>query len=114
LAIPAYSESYYDKGALYNAKGNKILAEGFYAEALKYDTLYPSINNLNEYAFINLASVKLSLKKHDETIALLNKAVIKYPNNCSIHNNLGLALFAKRDYFISHISTPRQTGIFYR
>jgi tetratricopeptide (TPR) repeat protein len=98
LANPTYSESYYDKGALYNSIGDKVSAERYYSEALKYDTLYPSINNLYEYAYINLASVKLSLKKDDETIDLLNKAVIKYPNNCSIHNNMGLAFFAKGDY----------------
>jgi tetratricopeptide (TPR) repeat protein len=97
-ANPKYSEAYYDKGALYNSIGNYGMAERFYAEALKYDTLYPSINNLYAYAYINLASVKLSLKKYEETIDLLNKAARKYSNNCSIHNNLGLAFFAKGDY----------------
>ena len=110
-AIPIYSESYYDKGALYNSMGDKVSAEKFYAEALKYDTLYPSINNLYEYAYINLASVKLSLKKHDETIDLLNKAVIKYPQNCSIHNNLGLALFAKGEYSSALSEYNRAIGL---
>jgi tetratricopeptide (TPR) repeat protein len=97
-AIPIYSEAYYDKGALYNSMGNHQTAEKFYKEALNYDTLYPNINNLHEYAFINLSSEKLSLRKYNEVVELLNKADMKYPGNCSIHNNLGLAYYSMGNY----------------
>ena len=96
--VPKYSEAYYDKAALYNAKGDHLSAENYYSEALKYDTLYPKINTLHEYAYINLSAIKYSLKKFDETISLLKKAEWKYPDNSSIHNNLGLAYYAKAEY----------------
>ena len=96
--VPYFSEPYFDKGAIYNSSGNYLLAEKFLGEALKYDTLYPSINKLHDYAYVNLSSEKLSLKKYDEAIELLNKAKIKYPDNFSVHNNLGLAYYSKAEF----------------
>ena len=97
-AVPYFSEPYYDIGSIYNSSGNYILAEKFLGDALKYDTLYPSINRLYDYAYVNLSSEKLTLKKYDEAIKLLNKAKIKYSGNFSIHNNLGLAYYSKSEY----------------
>jgi len=98
MVLPTYSEAYYDKGAIYNSKGDLVSAERYYSQALKYDTLYPSYNNLKEYAFINLSSAELSLKQYYKAIDIITKGLNKYPDNCSLHNNLGLAYFSSGNY----------------
>ncbi|MDR3609048.1 MAG: hypothetical protein P4L27_00625 [Ignavibacteriaceae bacterium] len=92
---PTYSDPYFNKGVLYNALDDHIQAEHFYSDALKYDTLYPESNNLNEYAYINFSTEMLDLKKYNEIIELLKNGIRKYPTNCSLHNNLGLAYYSK-------------------
>ena len=90
---PTYSDPYFGKGVLYNSMNNHIRAEYFYSIALNFDTLYPESNSVYENVFINLSSEKLNLKKYDETITLLKKGIRKYSDNCSLHNNLGLAYY---------------------
>jgi tetratricopeptide (TPR) repeat protein len=90
---PNYSRAYFHKGALYNSMKDPIHAEQLFSVALNYDTLYPQINSLQEYAYFNLSSVKLNLKKFEEAIILLKKGVNKYQENGSLHINLGLAYY---------------------
>jgi tetratricopeptide (TPR) repeat protein len=90
---PAFSEPYFNKGGIYKLTNDDIKAEHFLSLALNYDTLYPETNNLNEIVYINLSTEKLNLKKYDEAITLLRKGIGKYPDNCSLHNNLGLVYY---------------------
>jgi len=95
---PHFSALYFDKGELYFSINDPLTAEKYYKEALKYDTTYTDINGLKDFAFINLASVLLGQQKYDEIIPLLKNAELKYPDNASIHNNLGLAYYAKAEF----------------
>jgi tetratricopeptide (TPR) repeat protein len=93
-ASPTFSDPYFNKGIIYHFMNDHVKAEHFLSLALNYDTLYPESASLNEDAFINLSSEKLNLKKYDEMIALLKVGLRKYPDNCSMHNNLGLAYYS--------------------
>jgi protein O-mannosyl-transferase len=95
---PTYSDSYFNKGVLYNLKDDHINAEKYMSMALKYDTLYKEEASLCEKVYVNLSSEKLNLKKYEEAIALLNAGIRKYPADCSLHNNLGLAYFYVAKY----------------
>jgi tetratricopeptide (TPR) repeat protein len=90
-ASPTFSDPYFNKGVIYHFMNDHINAEHFLSLALNYDTLYPETAGLNEEVYINLSSEKLNLKKYDEMRALLKAGIRKYPDNCSLHNNLGLA-----------------------
>src|ERR1035437_196265 len=92
-ASPTFSEPYFNKGVLYHFMNDHLQAEHFLSVALNYDTLYPETNDPNEDVYINLSSEKLSLRKYDEMIAILKAGIRKYPDNCSMHNNLGLAYY---------------------
>jgi protein O-mannosyl-transferase len=95
---PEFSTPYYNKGALYSYLNDHNNSEHFFSLALKYDTLHPEASNPVQSSYIGLSSEKLSLKKYDEAIILLNKAVLKYPDNGSLHNNLGKAFYAIAEY----------------
>jgi tetratricopeptide (TPR) repeat protein len=91
---PTFSDPYFNKGILYNFMKDHEKAEYFLSVALKYDTLYPESAGLHEDVFINLSSEKLKLKKYDEIKVLLKAGLRRYPGNCSMHNNLGLAYYS--------------------
>ena len=93
-ASPTFSDPYFNKGVIYHLMNDYVKAEHFLSLALNYDTLYPKTASLNEDAYINLSSEKLILKKYDETVAVLKAGLRKYPDNCSMHNNLGLAYYS--------------------
>jgi tetratricopeptide (TPR) repeat protein len=93
-ASPTFSDPYFNKGIIYHFMDDHAQAEHFLSLALKYDTLYPETASLNEEVYINLSSEKLNLGKYDEMKALLKAGLRKYPDNCSMHNNLGLAYYS--------------------
>jgi tetratricopeptide (TPR) repeat protein len=93
-ASPTFSDPYFNKGVIYHFMNDHAQAEHFLSLALKYDTLYPETASLNEEVYINLSSEKLNLGKYDEMKALLKAGLRKYPDNCSMHNNLGLAYYS--------------------
>ena len=93
-ASPTFSDPYFNKGVIYHFMNDPVNAEHFLSIALNYDTLYPETGSLHEEAYINLSSEKFSLKKYDEMITLLKAGIRKYPDNCSMHNNLGLAYYS--------------------
>jgi Tfp pilus assembly protein PilF len=93
-ASPTFSDPYFNKGAIYHFMNDHLKAEHFLSLALNYDTLYPETASLNENVYINLSSEKLNLGKYDEMKALLKAGLRKYPDNCSMHNNLGLAYYS--------------------
>ncbi len=88
---PIFSDPYNNKGLLYMSLGDHTKAEKFLALALNYDTLYPKAKNDNTY--LNLSSEKLNLKKYEEAIVIIKKGIGKYPDDKSLHNNLGLAYY---------------------
>jgi tetratricopeptide (TPR) repeat protein len=90
-ACTTYSVPYNNKGLLYRSLGDHKRAEYYLSLALYYDTLYPKANQ--EFAYINLSSEKLSLKKYEEAIVLVKKGIEKYSDDRSLHNNLGLAYY---------------------
>jgi protein O-mannosyl-transferase len=92
---PALSDAYFNKAVLFNSINNHTQAELLLSQALHYDTLYPEANNLKENVYINLSSEKLTLRKFDEAKTLLKLGISKYPDNSSLHFNLGLAYYAK-------------------
>ena len=93
-ASPTFSDPYFNKGVIFNFMNDHVKAEHFLSLALNYDTLYPESASLNEIVYINLSSEKLNLKKYDEMITLLKTGLSKYPDNCSMHNNLGMAYYS--------------------
>jgi tetratricopeptide (TPR) repeat protein len=93
-ASPTFSDPYFNKGVIYHFMNDHAQAEHFLSLALKYDTLYPETASLNEQVYINLSSEKLNLGKYDELKDLLKAGLRKYPDNCSMHNNLGLAYYS--------------------
>jgi protein O-mannosyl-transferase len=95
---PEFSTPYFNKGALYSYLKDHNNSEHYFTLSLKYDTLHPEACNPVESSYFCLSSEKLSLKKYDEAIVLLNKAVLKYPDNGSLHNNLGKAYYAMTKY----------------
>jgi protein O-mannosyl-transferase len=95
---PEFSTPYFNKGALYSYLKDHNNSEHFFSLALKYDTLHPEARNPVESSYFGLSSEKLSLKKYDEALVLLEKAVLKYPDNGSLHNNLGKVYYAMRKY----------------
>jgi protein O-mannosyl-transferase len=88
---PTYSLPYYNRGLIYESLNDHNQAENSFSLALKYDTLYKENNFLKESSFLNLSSEKIILKKYDEAITILKKAIIKYPDNKNIQFNLGVA-----------------------
>jgi tetratricopeptide (TPR) repeat protein len=90
-ACKTYSVPYNNKGLLYMSLGDHTKAEKFLALAINYDTLYPKANN--DISYINFSSEKLNLKKYEEAIVIIKKGIGKYPDNRSLHNNLGLAYY---------------------
>jgi protein O-mannosyl-transferase len=90
-ACRTYNVPYNNIGLLYRSLGDHALAEYYLSQALNYDTLYPKANQ--EYSYINLSSEKLGLKKYNEAIILVKKGIEKYPDNRSLHNNMGLAYY---------------------
>jgi tetratricopeptide (TPR) repeat protein len=97
-ADPTVSDPYFNKGLIYHFMNDHVNAEQFLSLALKYDTLYPESAKLHEVAYVNLSSEKLTLKKYDEIKVLLKRGITKFPDNCSMHNNLGLAYYATANY----------------
>jgi protein O-mannosyl-transferase len=87
---PTYSLPYYNRGLIYETINDHYQAENSFSLALKYDTLYKENNFLQESSYLNLSSEKIILKKYDEAISILKKAISKYPANSTIHFNLGL------------------------
>jgi tetratricopeptide (TPR) repeat protein len=90
-ACTTYSVPYNNMGLLYGSIGDHKRAEYYLSLALNYDTLYSKANHDNTY--INLSSEKLSLKKYEEAIEITRKGIKQYPDNRSLHNNLGLAYY---------------------
>jgi protein O-mannosyl-transferase len=86
---PTYSNPIYNKAEVYKNLGDNLIAEELYTKALKYDTLYRSINVLWDNAYISLSAEEIILKKYDEAIIILNKAKGIYPTSYKIFNNLG-------------------------
>jgi protein O-mannosyl-transferase len=97
-AKPTFSDPYFNKGIVYHFMNDPVSAEHFLSIALNYDTLYTESASLNEDAFINLSSEKLTLKKYGEMKILLKAGLRKYPDNCSMHNNLGLAYYSTAEF----------------
>ena len=91
--FPTYPVPYFNKGVLYRSLNDHFQAEYFYSQALKYDTLGNNVKILGENAYLNLSIEKNILKKYDETITLLKKAIRIYTENSQLHNNLGLAYY---------------------
>jgi tetratricopeptide (TPR) repeat protein len=90
-ACTTYSVPYLNKGLLYRSLGDHKRSEYYLSLALNYDTLYQKVDYEN--TFVKLSSEKLSLKKYEEAIEVIRKGIGKYPDNRSLHNNLGLAYF---------------------
>jgi tetratricopeptide (TPR) repeat protein len=90
---PVFCNPYTNKGYYYRTKNDHNLSEHFYSLALKYDTLYPEINLPQENIYADLSAEKINLHKYDEAIVLLKKGIVKYPGNCKLHINLGIAYF---------------------
>jgi protein O-mannosyl-transferase len=96
---PIYSSPYFNEGNIYHQSGDEIKAEYYYSLALKYDTLYRNINLfMADNAYVNLSLVKLNLKKYDDAIVLLRKALNEYQANNNLYNNLGFAYYSKANY----------------
>jgi tetratricopeptide (TPR) repeat protein len=117
---PVYSSPYVNKGNIYHDSGDELKAEYYYSQALKYDTLYRNINFLMaDKAYINLSSIKMNLKKYDEAIVLLKKALNGSPDNNNLYNNLGFAYYSKTNYdsalsaFSSAIKFQPNTASYY-
>jgi len=91
---PVYPVPYFSKGVLYRSLNDHQKAEYFFAQALKYDTLYNDINLLKANAYINLSLEKNILYKYNETKILLKKALKLFPDNSLLHNNLGMAYYS--------------------
>lgn len=89
---PTYSVPYYNKGLIYFKLKDYSRAENSFSLALKYDTLDKN-NLLYETSYQNLSVTKLSLRKYDEAILALKKAISKYPNMNTLHLNLGVIYF---------------------
>jgi protein O-mannosyl-transferase len=87
---PTYSLPYYNRGLIYETINDHHQAENSFSLALHYDTLYNENNFLQESSYLNLSSEKIILKKYDEAISILKKAISKYPDNSTIHFNLGV------------------------
>ena len=95
---PNYSSPYFNKGIVYHSAGDEIKAEYCYSQALKYDTLFPGVTSLRFSILYNLAGEKIFLKKYDEAIVLLKKALNESPANSDLYNNLGYAYFSTARY----------------
>jgi tetratricopeptide (TPR) repeat protein len=95
---PYYSSPYYNKGLISHSEGDYIKGEYFFSQALKYDTLLPGANSLRYAILYNFAGEKIVLKKYDEAIALLNKALKESPADADIYNNLGFSYFSTSRY----------------
>ena len=87
---PTYSLPHYNMGLIYETLNDHSQAENSFSLALKYDTLYKENNFLQESSYLNLSSEKIILKKYDEAITILRKAINRYPANSTIHFNLGV------------------------
>ena len=90
-ACTTYSVPYINEGLVYRSLGDHKRAEYYLALALNYDTLYPKADYEN--TFVNLSSEKLSLMKYEEAMEIIRKGIGIYPDNISLHNNLGLAYY---------------------
>jgi protein O-mannosyl-transferase len=104
---PTYSAPIFNKAEVYNSMGDHSRAEELYAEALKYDTLYPEYNTVKDDAYISLSAEKIILKKFDEGLLILNKAKNIYPLSFRIFNNLGYIYSAVGKYDSALISFNR-------
>jgi tetratricopeptide (TPR) repeat protein len=103
---PYYSGSLFNKGVVYHSAKDEIKAEYYYSQALKYDVLNPEITSLRFSILYNLAGEKIILKKYDEAIVLLKRALNETTPKSELFNNLGYAYFsmAKKDSAIDAYS----------
>ena len=104
---PSYSLPYYNRGLIYATLNDHIQAENSFELALKYDTLYKENNFLQESSYLNLSSEKIILKKYDEAISILKKALLRYPDNSNILFNLGVAYNQARELGFNPPSFPK-------
>ena len=95
---PAYSLPYYNNGLIYETLNDHYQAEKSFSTALKYDTLYKENNFLQESPYLNLSSEKILLGQYNEAISILKKAISRFPDNSTIHINLGLAYYYSAKY----------------
>jgi tetratricopeptide (TPR) repeat protein len=96
---PNYSSPYFNEGNIYHTAGDEIKAEYYFSLALKNDTLFRNINIfMADNAYINLSGIMMNLKKFDEAIVVLRKALTELPANSDLYNNLGFAYYSKTQY----------------
>jgi tetratricopeptide (TPR) repeat protein len=109
---PTYSMPYYHKGLIYVKLKDYYRAENSFSLALKYDTLDRKNNFFQETPYLNLSHVKINLRKYDEAILLLRKAISKYPNNGNLHINLGVTYLyrAKFDSALDEYNKGIESG----
>ena len=93
-----YSAPLFSKGHLYRILGDNTKADYFYTLAFNYDTLYNNINSLPEDAYLKFCETKVSLKKYNEALAILNKAKNIFPRSPRIYNNMGYIYFSEAKY----------------
>ena len=98
IICPMYSSPYFNEGVINHMSGNPQKAEYYYSLALKYDTLLQGAGYINYSVYYNLAWEKMSLKKYNEAIYLLKKAVTEYKYSGDIYNNLGTSYFSTSRY----------------
>jgi tetratricopeptide (TPR) repeat protein len=91
---PYYSSPYYNKGLISHSEGDYIKGEYFFSQALKYDTLLPGAAALRYTILYDFAGEEIVLKKYDEAIVLLKKALIVSPPDADLYNNLGFSYFS--------------------
>ncbi|MDR3609049.1 MAG: tetratricopeptide repeat protein [Ignavibacteriaceae bacterium] len=93
-SCPRYSIPYFNKGVLYGASNDHNSAEICFSKALNDDTLYQDVGILRGNAYLFLSHEKLYFHKFDEAIYILKKGIKKYPDEGSLHNNLGQAYYS--------------------
>lgn len=87
---PKDGDAHFYLGVTLEKSGDKAGAEKHYKEAL---ALRPDL----EAAAINLGAMYIEASKHDEALAVTQKALGKQPKNASLLTNLGIALATKGD-----------------
>ncbi|MDR3609050.1 MAG: tetratricopeptide repeat protein [Ignavibacteriaceae bacterium] len=95
---PTYPLPYFNKGVLYGSSNDHSKAEQFFSQALKYDTLNHNICSFNGNTYYYLSREKMYFHKYEEAISLLRKGTHSFPDNGSLHNNLGKAYYAISKY----------------
>ena len=93
MICPTDPVTYINRGILCDLSNDHKQAEYFYSRALHYDTLDQDLHILGANIYAKLSSEKLTLRKFDETKAILTKGIKKYPDDSRLYNNLGLAFY---------------------